>query len=31
MMLAGGLARVVDRNGDAVFATKGGIALNLAP
>lgn len=29
MMLAGALARVVDPNGDAMFATKGGIAMEL--
>jgi hypothetical protein len=29
MMLAGALARVLDRNGQAMFATKGGIAMEL--
>lgn len=29
MMLAGALARVVDSDGEAVFATKGGIAMEL--
>ena len=29
MMLAGALARVVDADGQAIFATKGGIAMEL--
>lgn len=29
MMLAGALARVVDDDGDVVFATKGGVAMEL--